>query len=377
MVRINSINAALPGSDGGEAKLVDEMERWARDADFSARRLAVDGQSDQLLICHELASERPWVLFDSHLDTVAVEGMTIDPFGGELRDGKVWGRGSADTKGTGAAMLTALREYAAAEEPPNNVAVLLSVDEEVSMAGARSFVERDLSGLSWRPAAVVVGEPTELRPVIAHNGCLRWTITTHGRACHSSVPHEGRSAISDMVRVIDRIERAYFPTLTAEHPLTGRAVGSINLIRGGSAPNIVPDRCTFEIDRRTVPGEDGGAVLHTIARLLEPLAAGDDAIRFTQEVNVAQPPLGTSHNGPWSELIQEVLEQCGLPTLTLGAPFATNAAHYAAAGLPTVVLGPGSPHTAHTKDEWVAVEQIERGVELYRHLMASPLPTSP
>ncbi|MEM7627404.1 MAG: M20/M25/M40 family metallo-hydrolase [Planctomycetota bacterium] len=374
-VRINSINAALPGSRGGESKLVTSLERTAQGFGLTTRRLPVPGQVDQLLVAFEAEAGAPWLLFDSHLDTVAVEGMTIEPFGGELRDGRVWGRGAADTKGTGAAMLWALRQYAQSsngQEKPNNIALLFSVDEEVAMTGVESFVENDLPSLGFVPGAVIVGEPTELRPVVAHNGCLRWTITTHGRACHSSTPHEGRSAISAMVRVIDRLEREYIPHLSAEHPLTGPAVCSINVIRGGSAPNIIPDSCVIEIDRRLVPDEDEGGVLAEIEALLEPLRHGASPVEFTQDLSVGHSPLGTTRNGALTAHLTAVLDDLALPTLTLGAPYATHASVFDAAGLPAVVLGPGSGHTAHTKDEWVSVEQIERGVQLYEALMRCP-----
>jgi len=380
MVRINSINAALPGSEGGEAALAARLEAIAHGWGLTTRRLAVAGRCEQLLVTHEVAGDQPWILFDSHLDTVAVEAMSIDPFGGELRDGKVWGRGSADTKGTGAAMLWAMKNVAGtqATPPPHNIALLFSVDEEITMRGVESFVENDLPALGFAPVGVVVGEPTELRPVIAHNGCLRWTLTTHGKACHSSTPHDGRSAISAMVRVIECIERDYIPSLEAEHPLTGSAVCSINLIRGGSAPNIIPESCTIEIDRRMVPGEDQVQVVAEIETLLEPLRRGDEPVAFTQNISVGHPPLGTQRNGPLTAKIKTVLGDLGLPTLALGAPFATHAAVFDAAGVPAVVIGPGSPHTAHTQDEWVAVEQIEKGVAFYEALMRcpAPLPTS-
>ncbi|MEM1027712.1 MAG: M20/M25/M40 family metallo-hydrolase [Planctomycetota bacterium] len=377
MVGVNTVNRALPGSAGGEAELVDRLENVANQWGLSTQRLPVIDHTDQLLVTLEIHPDRPWVLFDSHLDTVAVEGMTIAPFAAELRDGKIWGRGSCDTKATGAAMLWAMKEVAASggrDGLPNNLALLLSVDEEISMRGVASFVTNDLPGLSWSPHAVIVGEPTEMRPVVAHNGCLRWTLTTHGKACHSSTPHEGVSAISAMIRVIDRIECEYIPSLSAEHPLTGAAVCSVNMISGGSAPNIIPDRCTIEIDRRLVPGEDSGQAIAAIHDLLAPLADASPPVVFTQQVEVDHPPLTTRYNGPLMESLKEVLAALGLSTLALGAPFATHASYFDAAGLPAVVLGPGSPHPAHTKDEWVAVEQIERGVELYRAIMTTALP---
>lgn len=368
MVRHNTINADLPGATDAEAKLITELDLCADVWGLESRLLPAEGQCDQLLITCEVSPQAPWLLFDSHLDTVAVEGMTIDPFGGNVEGDRLFGRGACDTKGTGAAMLWALKDYAAdtAGPRPNNVALLFSVDEEVAMRGVEHFVEQDLPALGWRPWGVIVGEPTDMHPVVAHNGCTRWTLTTHGVAAHSSVPHEGRSAISAMTKVIAAIEARYAPSLTDDHPLTGSPVCSVNTIRGGSAFNIIPDRCTIEIDRRVTPAEDPTQVEAKLAYLLDGLVDVD----YTLQRQIDQPPLNpVSSATRLLPAVKSVLHGMGLPTLAPGAPFATHAAYFAAAGLPTLILGPGSPHKAHTKDEWVSVSAIERGVEMYRNLM--------
>jgi len=371
MVRINSINPDLPGSAGAEAALADFLETAAEQWNLTTLRLPAATLGDQLLVSFEADPALPWLLFDSHLDTVSAEGMTIDPFGGVIDGDLLFGRGACDTKGTGAAMLWALKSYAdqaafGTTEPANNAAVLFCVDEEVAMRGLQHFLAHDLPGLGWRPWGVVVGEPTDMHPVVAHNGCTRWTLTTYGLAAHSSVPHEGRSAISAMVKVIEAIEARYAPSLTLDHPLTGSPVCSVNTIQGGSAFNIIPDRCTIEIDRRVTPAEDPAQVELQLAALLEQL----HDVEFSLKRKINHPPLAPASSATrLLPAVKAVLHGMGLPTLAPGAPFATHAAYFAAAGLPTLVLGPGSPHKAHTKDEWVSVSAIERGVELYLRLM--------
>ena len=369
MVRFDSVNGALTARERTEAELADWLESVAGQWGLHTRKLPVRGQADQLLVCHEAGAGRPWLLFDSHLDTVSVEGMTIDPFAAELRNGRVYGRGAGDTKGTGAAMLWALRSYLTSDRRPNNIALLFSIDEEVGMSGIQSFVNEHYPNLGFEVSSVIVGEPTELRPVVAHNGVVRWKLITRGVAAHSAVPHEGRSAISAMLSVLEVLETKYIPNLAAEHPLTGRAVCSVNRIHGGIAPNIIPDRCEVEIDRRIVPGEDAAAVLPAVAKLLEPLRAADPDLLFEQQFQIAHPPLTTEPDAPLLQIVKATLKQAGLPVIWLGVPFATNGGYLHAAGLPTIVLGPGEPATAHTKDEWVSVEQIERGVALYLALM--------
>ena len=366
MVRIDSVNSADSGRPRAEDQLRDRLDEVARAWGFQTRRLSVSGQADQLLITHEVDPASPWWLFDSHLDTVSVDGMTIDPFGGTIDGDRILGRGTCDTKGTGAAMLWAMHEYANSPEQENNIALLFSVDEEVSMTGIQSFLANDFPGLSLRDnlMGVIVGEPTDFHPVVAHNGAVRWMIATHGKAAHSSVPHEGRSAISMMMKVVNAIESTYIPSLSASHELTGDAVCSINTIQGGTAHNIIPAHCEIQIDRRVVPGEDGGTVLPAIESLLKPLD-----LDFTQTIRVCYPPLETTFNGPLTDLVRDVLTQMRMPTMVVGAPFCTNAGFLAQAKLPTLVLGPGSPHPAHTKDEWVSISAIEKGVELYGRIM--------
>jgi len=373
MVRVDSVNGALTGRAQAESELVDWLAavagRWMLDVEL----LAVEGQASQLLLTLRVGGDRPWVLFDSHLDTVAVDHMTIEPFGAELRGGRIWGRGTCDTKGTGAAMLWALREYAQITDPPNNVALLLSVDEEVSMTGIQSFIRNDLPRLGWSPALVIVGEPTEHIPVVAHNGCVRWEIQTHGKAAHSSTPWEGHSAINDMVQALTVVQRDYIDALDAEHELTGRAVASVNTIRGGNAPNIIPESCVCEVDRRVVPGEDPDAVLPRVAELLDALKSNNAGLDYTQTLKVAHPPLLPASSAAVLPIVKRALNDNGVRKPAVGAPFATHAGYLSQAGLPTLVLGPGSPYPAHTKDEWVSVDEIELGVKVYGSLMRARL----
>lgn len=369
MVRIDTVNSALTGQEQAEAELVDLLATFARNWMLQVQRLPVKGQADQLLLILHAGDERPWILFDSHLDTVAVDHMTIAPFAAHVRDGKVFGRGTCDTKGTGAAMLWALRDYAMQPGQPNNIALLFSVDEEVGMTGVQSFIKHDLPRLGFSPSMVIVGEPTEHIPVIAHNGCVRWSIETAGKAAHSSVPWEGHSAITDMVRVLTVLQRDYIEKLNREHDLTGRAVASVNILEGGHAPNIIPDYCMCEVDRRLVPGENAMTQLDEVATLLNGLKQEHPGMTVSQSLRIAHPPLLPESSEAILPLVKAALNACGIRKPAVGAPFATHAGYFAAAGLATLVLGPGSPHPAHTKEEWVAIDEIEKGVAFYSALM--------
>ena len=206
---------------------------------------------------------------------------------------------------------------------------------------------------------------------------MRFEIITHGKAAHSSVPREGRSAIADMVKALARLQERYIDPLEGDHPkshdLTGHAACSVNLIQGGSAPNIIPERCVAEVDRRIIPGEpapdEPGGVLTEVKKLLDELVAADAEFRYEINVKVSHPPLLPESSAAVLPLVKQAMAEHGVKRPTVGAPFATHASYLADAGLPTLVFGPGSPYPAHTKDEWVSVKEIEQGTKVYESIM--------
>lgn len=373
MVGYDSINAGISGQPDAELALAQYLEGLAQGLGLATQRLPMGGQSFNLLLSHQVATDAPWLLFESHLDTVGVEGMTVDPFAGEIKEGRLYGRGACDTKGTGAAMLWALKEYIAGSSQPNNIALLYTLDEEGLKAGIRAFAREHSPTLRWRPAGAIIGEPTQLKLIVAHNGVVRWRIRTHGRAAHSSDPGQGRSAISMMVKVIQALESHYIPTLTTTHPLTGKAQGSINVIRGGSHINIIPDQCEIQVDRRIVPGEDPEQVLPTVERFLDELRQADDQLQVSQaEPDIIDYPLDPRGSEQFAGFVGRVLNHMGLPADPLGVGYGTNGSNLGRIGIPTVVLGPGDIAQAHTRDEWLDLEQLRQGVSVYHQLMCSP-----
>lgn len=361
MVSLDTVNPHYGGPVGGEAALATHLETFARGWGLATHRCPVDEHRFNLLITCEAAPGSEWLIFESHLDTVSVAGMTVAPFALRADGDRFYARGACDTKGSGAAMLWAVRMLARESVRRRNVAVLFAVDEEAHMSGARAFAATELAGLTPL-RGIIIGEPTQLRPVIAHNGVVRWRTTTRGVAAHSADPSKGRSAISAMARVIDTLESRYVPLANRTDPLTGRAAASINLIRGGSAVNIIPDSCEIECDRRLVPGETAEAALAARDATLAGFAVEHDCVYHV-------PPLPAESGGPLLAWAQPAFAQCGLDATATGAAYVTDASHYAAAGAPSLVLGPGSITQAHTRDEWLARPQLEAAVVLYSALM--------
>lgn len=362
MIAVETVNPFFGGPADGQAKLIALLETLARAWGLRPRRMPVPEGGENLLVSLEVNPAAPWLFFESHVDTVSIAGMSVDPLRMKTEGDKLFGRGACDTKGSGAAMLWALQNYARGDKRPHNVGVLFALDEEARMTGARAFAAGALTEFLPKLRGVIVGEPTLMRPVVATNGVMRWKTITRGRAAHSSVPANGRSAITAMLRVVDALESRYTPTVTAVHPLTGRAAMSVNVIRGGTQVNIIPEHCEIECDRRMIPGETAAQVRAERAAVL----AGHE-VEHTEEYVV--PAMGDGLSRDLLARLQPVLAQHGLETVGRGEPYVTDASHFGAAGAAAIVLGPGDLAQAHTKDEWVSRQQLALAVAVYGDLM--------
>lgn len=377
MVRFDTVNHHISGLQAPESELAAALELWCREWKLETQMLPVRGKQANLLVMAGTDLPGDWLLLESHLDTVATEGMTISPLAPLIEDGRMYGRGACDTKSSGAAMLWALLQARDTGTLANPTALLFSVDEEVGKTGIQAFVRRQLADLGWRPALALVGEPTLLAPVTAHNGAMRWRIMCHGVPAHSSNPANGRSAISDMLRVVQCLEAEYIPSLEMEHPLTGRACCSINQIHGGRQANMIPDLCEIVIDRRLLPGEDPASILPAVQKHLDRLCEAVPGLKVEQEAPLFDPPMEPADEGWVMDFLRPVLKRQGLPVEPLGMPYGTDAANLTSAGIPSVVIGPGDIAQAHTVDEWVAVSQVEKAAAFFQDILMEPLPAKP
>jgi acetylornithine deacetylase len=386
LVRIPSVNPMgrdLPGTEAYESRLTDFLESFFARHGLPSERQTVAPLRDNILARLDGTSDPmrggALLLIDVHQDTVPVDGMTVDPYGGDVSDGRLYGRGACDVKGSMACILTAMsllaREGAAATP---TVVVACTVNEECGFAGAEAVTRTWQSGTSTllprAPDAVIVAEPTGLDVVVAHKGVVRWRCHARGRAAHSSAPDHGQNAIYLMGRVLGHLE-TYAAEVVADqarHPLVGPATLAVGTIRGGVSNNTVPDRCTIDIDRRTVPGEDPGRVMrHVVDYLRGKCGLPEDAMSHEAPYLVAA-GLNDADNGPLAERVIDALRPAGIDAQRIGVPYGTNAGAYAQAGVPTVVCGPGAIAQAHTADEWIAVDQLERGVDAFRRIMRLP-----
>lgn len=357
LIRINSIN---PAYDNGRPE--GDIAAWI--ADFFAMRgietrwqEVMPGRPNLIAVLPGRAPGRR-IVFEAHVDTASVNGMTIPPFEPRVDGGRMYGRGSCDTKAGLAAMMHALADLKGeGVTPPAEVWVVAAADEEYSFQGVLKLRE----GLTAH--AAVVAEPTSNRLVVAHKGVLRWKVRTHGVAAHSSKPHLGVNAISRMARVIDALDAGSAELQANRHPLVGPATINVGVIRGGVQVNFVPDSCEIEIDRRLIPGESPDEVLDHYRRVLGDLATMDPPM-------LVDGPLETSPTSPIARLGSDVLRELGLDPEPCGVPYGSDASKLSAHGVPSILLGPGSIDQAHAAVEWVDCEQVEQAVAFYRHVMA-------
>jgi len=384
LVAIPSVNPmGREGVDAtfGEARLTEHLEAAFSSMGLATWRQPVLPGRENLLarLDGDLPLDRGGriLLLDAHQDTVPVEGMTIEPFRPERRGGRLYGRGACDDKGGLAAILAAVARLAAARPlAMPTILVACTVNEEYGFSGAKRLVDlwtgTNFSAPSFlvfprRPDAAVVLEPTGLDVVVAHKGVVRWQCRAQGRAAHSAQPEAGQNAIYLMARAVTALERlaAALPGGPA-HPLCGPATLSVGTIHGGTSVNTVPDRCTIEIDYRLPPGQEPEVARRGVIASLaaEPnLALGLEHLPAYMQ----GPPLSDEVNGPLADRLGAVVTAVAGSCRRTGVPYATNAAFYAAAGVPSVVFGPGSIRQAHTADEWILLDELDHAAEiLYR-----------
>jgi acetylornithine deacetylase/succinyl-diaminopimelate desuccinylase family protein len=287
--------------------------------------------------------------FGPHTDTVGVAGMSIEPFKPVIRGDRLYGRGAADTKGSLAAFLWAMKRIAQRRRSgfEHDVCMIALMGEESGNDGAKYMMSHKLPMLLGKPDFVVVGEPTGLDIVTAHKGALWFRVRTRGRSCHGAMPEQGENAIYKMKQIVEHLRRRYVPRLARRrHPVLGRATINVGTIRGGTKVNIVADHCEIEVDHRTLPGDDHADILRTLKAEL----GGAEVEAFCDCAG-----LHTPRDNPF---VRQLAAAGG--GRCVGAPWFCDAAVFAQKGIPAVAFGPGSIAQAHTRDEFTSVSQVER-----------------
>ena len=352
LVAIDSVNPALVAGANGEAAvaraLLAELQRIGLPTDI--QELA-PGRPNVVGVLEGRAPGRSLMLC-GHIDTVGVAGMTR-PFDPIERGGRVYGRGAQDMKSGVAAMIDAVRVIVESGGLASGQVIIAAVvDEEHGSIGADALVTR------WRADAGVVTEPTGLQVAVAHKGFEWVLVETEGRAAHGSRPADGRDAIMRMGRVLNALE-----TLDRDlqrgraHPMVGSASLHASLIEGGRELSSYPDRCTLQIERRTIPGEADGRGGIEVAAILDTLRRDDPEFAGASRSLFGRPPYEIDPGHALPQALIRAAGSVGCVSTPIGMSFWTDAAILGSAGIPSVLFGPTGAGL-HGLEEWVEVQSV-------------------
>lgn len=318
--------------------------------------------------------DRGGVVLSGHTDVVPVDGQawTVEPFAMSERDGRLYGRGAADMKGFIACVLAAVPAFVAAPlRTP--VRLAFSYDEEVGCLGVRSMLAA-LEQRPHKPVLCLIGEPTELKPVLGHKGKLAMRCQVHGAACHSAYAPYGVNAIEYAARLIGKLgeigERLAAPELHDERFDPPFSTVQTGVIKGGRALNIVPAECEFDFEVRALPGFDAQVVADELERFAEAelvpkMQAVEPATGVSLRPLSAYPGLATAPDSEAARVLAMLSGSDGFGTVAFG----TEGGLFEQAGIPTVVCGPGSMDQGHKPDEFVSLEQLRGCDEMLGRLL--------
>jgi len=359
-----SVNPAfVPADDphAGEQRVAEFLVDVFKKAGLVIERQRVFPGRDNI-IARLLPKQKPAqrILLAPHMDTVGVPDEKS--FVPRARNGRLYGRGACDTKGTVAMMTAALLDLACSRRRPSRTEIAFAglIDEENGQTGSRV-----LAASQFKADLAIVGEPTELRVVTAHKGDLWLELEARGKSAHGARPELGRNAVHAMARIVDLLETDYAAQLRKRrHSLLGNPTINVGSMAGGIQPNIVPDRCVISIDRRTLPGETETTVRREIRALLH-RRRHQAAFRNVKAAECL--PMETTLDLP---LVRQFLRSVGQKQ-PAGVDFFCDASVLSAGGIPSVVFGAGNIAQAHTADEWISLRSLESGTALLTRFLES------
>jgi len=343
----------------GEERMADFVYGWLAGQGLKPQRQRVLAGRENVFAMAEGADRSRTLLLAGHLDTVDVTGMTVEPFEPKIAEGRIYGRGACDDKGPLAALMAAFRDRVRKGGLPWNLVLLATCGEEYDMAGASFFAEHFPGEIT----AAVFAEPTDLEVIVAHKGVLRLTMRTRGRSVHSSVPERGENAIYTMARAVTRVEQfAADLSRRPGHPALQQETLAVTVVEGGRQINVIPDSCQGRIDWRFLPGRTPRQCREELAEFLNRQMPGQVELELMNEYQ----PMETNPDHPVvAALLAAAQETAGIRR-TASVAYATDASAFHGRSIPTPIFGPGSIHQAHTADEYIEIDQLEKGLAAYR-----------
>ena len=347
LVAIDSVNPSLVPDGAGEAEAVAFIAGWARDAGLEVDVLEETPGRPSVLVRARGTGGGRTLLLCGHVDTVNVEGMS-DPHTPRVEGDRLSGRGAYDMKAGVAAALIAARD-AGRMGLAGDVVVAAVADEEHASLGVQEVLRVVTAD------AAIVTEPTELELVVAHKGFVWSEVEVRGRSAHGSRPHLGTDAIVKMGRVLVELGALDAALAGREHPLLGRGSVHASVIEGGVELSSYPARCVLGLERRTLPGETGQSVERELAALLDRCRGADPELDVEQRTLLVREPFEVDQDAELVHVVRSAAaEVMPAPPHVAGASYWADSAFIAAAGIPTVLFGPGG-EGAHAIDEWVSL----------------------
>jgi acetylornithine deacetylase len=353
LIQIDSRNPTLAPDSPGEGECARLLASILDDWGFDVRLLDSDPGRPNVVASIGPA-DAPALMLNGHLDVVGVEGMIHAPFAPELRDGRLYGRGSADMKG-GLAAMCAAAALGATGKPEHKILVTAVADEEYESLGTRALLDAGVTA-----EAAIITEPTRLAICPAHRGFAWIEVTLTGRAAHGSRYDIGVDAVTHaglLLAELDRLEHTREQGL--RHPLLGRGSLHASKIRGGVGMSTYPESCVLSIERRTLPGESAELALNEIIDACATVRSSDPRFDAQVSLTTAQLPSDVEIAAPIVQRLRGALEHEGVPVRIEGLSAWTDAALFNAAGIPAICFGPGDIALAHAAEEFVPVAEIE------------------
>ena len=355
---VTPLHAGPRAGQAGEGRIAAQLAQWF--GALGAEVILEDAHPNRpnVYATWRNPSSDRWIALDCHTDTVGVEQMPGDPFSGEARAGRVWGRGAVDDKASLAVALSVLQGMqTAGARPAANLIVAAVADEEVALGGAFVF-DAWLRARGLRLDELVVAEPTLCAPCFGHMGSARIDFTVQGVSTHTSQPHLGKNAIVGAARIVLAMQAEHERLQTIAATPVGKGQLSAIQIGGGRAPNIVPDLATLGFNRRVTSDEDEQAVMAGLAQL------GKDAAGLPTEAEIFR-PMSAFLQDPNSAMVRQFSAWSGQAPVTV--PYCSDASAYRSDTVKNIlVMGPGSIDQAHGAEEWVEISELERMAGVYR-----------
>ncbi|WP_164669368.1 ArgE/DapE family deacylase [Virgibacillus doumboii] len=365
IIKIKSVNPS-----GNETEVANKIKTLFDEHGIETELVEYDDNRANLIAHLKGEEDGPVLGLTGHMDVVPTgeNEWEHDPFGAEEEDGKIYGRGTCDMKSGLVACAIAMISLKEEGFPKKGeITLLATVGEEAGAVGARQLTEK---GYANRLDALIVAEPTQNHIKIAHKGALWPQIITYGKTAHGSMPDKGVNAIVHMNEIIHKMLDEEFELKYEEDDLLGGATYSIDVIKGGSNTNVVPDQCFTNIDIRTVPSQNHQQITKQIEQVIKSAKEKYPDLKADIRILNDQTPVKTSSEDPFVELVQDTAKSLGAPTKLGGITGYTDSSQFTHADkqFPVIVLGPGDTSVAHQPDEYVEVDEYMNSINLYKKI---------